>query len=332
MSHHFRRLRLLAGVAVAATCGYLAFGRLQWRDITDVLTALHVAPLAIALLLLAAGYATRIVRWWLMLRVFGPELKARQCAWPFLVSQALNNVLPLRAGDVVRVVAFRRELGVPAGRLAGTLVFERLLDLLTLLLLLFIGTIGVNAGIAAETGSVLRAATLVAAIGVAAVFVMPNTLRGGVALIVARLPSGARARIDTSMAEFIDTLTRLKARHLLQRLAFLSVLVWLFEAGVFLAASMAFATPLPPTGAVLSTASGTLGTLLPGAPGHVGTFDYFAMLGAMAHGYNRDMAAAYALAVHTIVWLPITVVGLTYFAMPAHRALWRRGRQPRVGQ
>ncbi len=62
-----------------------------------------------------------------MLKVFEPELPLTHCIRPFLVSIAVNNVVPLRGGDVLRVVGFRHELRSPPMRILGTLVVERLL-------------------------------------------------------------------------------------------------------------------------------------------------------------------------------------------------------------
>jgi uncharacterized membrane protein YbhN (UPF0104 family) len=64
-----------------------------------------------------------------------------------------------------------------------------------------------------------------------------------------------------------------------------------------------------PFGPWFATATGTLATLLPSSPGYVGTFDYFAMLGLTAYGASRSVAAAFALLVHLVLWVPVTVIG-----------------------
>ena len=62
-------------------------------------------------------------------------------------------------------------------------------------------------------------------------------------------------------------------------------------------------------------ATGTLATLLPSTPGYVGTFDYFAMLGLTAFGAARDVATAFALSVHAVLWAPTTIVGLVLLVL-----------------
>ena len=61
--------------------------------------------LAASVGLVIAGYAVRAWRWQLMLRGAGVNATYRQAAPIFFASFALNNVLPLRAGDLYRCVS-----------------------------------------------------------------------------------------------------------------------------------------------------------------------------------------------------------------------------------
>jgi len=64
--------------------------------------------------------------------------------WPLLVGVAVNNVVPFRAGDVYRILAFRRQLIAPVVQLIGTLVIDRILDLTVLLGFFIVGVVGLN--------------------------------------------------------------------------------------------------------------------------------------------------------------------------------------------
>jgi hypothetical protein len=77
-----------------------------------------------------------------------------------------------------------------------------------------------------------------------------------------------------------------------------------------------------------AAATGTLATLIPSSPGYVGTFDYFAILGLTAFGAHRIAATAFAMVVHLMLWLPVTVVGAAFLVVPgAVRPLRRPERQ-----
>src|SRR3569623_1048426 len=62
--------------------------------------------LAFGIASLSVGYALRIFRWSILLQASGAVTQWRSCSAPFLGSIALNNVLPLRIGDVVRALVF----------------------------------------------------------------------------------------------------------------------------------------------------------------------------------------------------------------------------------
>jgi hypothetical protein len=40
-----------------------------------------------------------------------------------------------------------------------------------------------------------------------------------------------------------------------------------------------------------------------------------------AYGAPADAAAAFAIVVHLVIWLPLTITGLAYFLRPAHLRL-----------
>ena len=78
-----------------------------------------------------------------------------------------------------------------------------------------------------------------------------------------------------------------------------------------------------------AAATGTLATLSPSSPGYIGTFDYFAILGITAFGAHRAAATAFAVVVHAMLWLPVTIVGAAFLVAPGTSRLLRRpARQP----
>ncbi len=116
-----------------------------------------------------------------------------------------------------------------------------------------------------------------------------------------------------SVQSFFETIGHLCSLYRLLALMLLSILIWTFEGSVFWSVSWAVTHESSILAPYFSLATGTLATLLPSSPGYVGTFDYFAMQGLHAYGTDITIAAAYALIVHLILWLPTTLAGFTYF-------------------
>lgn len=65
-----------------------------------------------------------------------------------------------------------------------------------------------------------------------------------------------------------------------------------------------------PAGAWLAMPIGSLSTIIPSAPGSLGTFDYFVMEAMKLDGNSINAAASYAFVVHLVLWIPSTIAGV----------------------
>lgn len=315
---NFKKYRqLLLGIIIAAIFLYLAFGKLEWQSVQQAITTARPAPLLLGFACLAASFFTRIVRWWWMLRVFEPELPLGNCVRPFLISLAVNNVVPLRAGEMLRVVGFREELRSPPMLILGTLVVERLLDLLVLLTFFFIGLSGVAANRfppAFITASIWF--TAICLVSLLILLLLPNQVRQICSWVARHRWLQKRnwsTRLETWFDQLFNALSLLRSPQLSLQLVAISIVGWMFEGGLFAAVAASIQADSAPLGPWFSLALGTLATVIPSSPGYVGTFDYFAMLGLTSYGATREVAAVFALLVHLFLWLPVTLVGAIYF-------------------
>lgn len=318
-----RRLRLVFGLAVAVGFVWLLARELEGEALERAFAGLSVASVLLALGFIAVAHGLRIVRWWWMLRALEPGLPLVACARPFLASMAVNNVLPLRAGDALRVVGFRRQLRSPAMRVLGTLAIERALDVVFLAAIFFACLLALPRG-ALPQGFVVAAVWL-AALAVAA-------------LLAAMLFPPLAGRLFQRLCRHLEGYPVLARRgwpqalgrqgdHLLAALAVmrspsatlaltgLSGAVWACEGMAFVVLAAVLQPGVAALAPWLALAAGTLATAVPGAPGHIGTFDWFAAQGFAVWGASPEAAAALALTVHAL-WLPPTVVGLACYWLP----------------
>ena len=79
-----------------------------------------------------------------------------------------------------------------------------------------------------------------------------------------------------------------------------TVLIWLLETGKYWFVAHAFNLNLSFDGLMLVNGVSNLFTIIPGAPGAVGTFDAGGILGTTALGVNATTAAAYVLTLHVV--------------------------------
>lgn len=82
-----------------------------------------------------------------------------------------------------------------------------------------------------------------------------------------------------------------------------------------------------------------LAGLIPASPGQIGVFEFFVSLVLIAVAVPDTVAHAYALVVHVVIWLPVTLVGFFFlvrqgFGLGGYypRPRTRTGRQIRFSR
>ena len=103
-----------AGLAISVIFGWLAIRDVSWGSVRASLEHIDAAWLIAALALLAVAVVMRSERW---RRLFPADVRPprRAVFWSLGIGYLFNNLLPARAGEAARVVALRREAGVPGG-------------------------------------------------------------------------------------------------------------------------------------------------------------------------------------------------------------------------
>lgn len=297
-------LRLALGVAVSGLFVWLVLRAVSWAEIVSVLAEARPLWGAAAVALFALGYTARIWRWRSMLAGENAALGWSRCMVPFMASMAANNLLPFRAGDALRAFAFSRWLGVPNASILATLLAERLLDLLTVLLALGLALWLVSS----EPVLGASAALLLGLAGLGLLGLLaPGLFEPPLRWLCTRLPSRVSETALAQLDRLFSTLKRLAAAP--WPLIALSLIAWACEAGVFYAAARALPALTEPIAAWLAMPVGTLSTLLPSTPGYVGTFHFAVLRAAEVMGNEAAAAGAFAVLVHLALWGPATLWG-----------------------
>ena len=246
-----------------------------------------------------AGCAVRAERWYELLRYNGARPRRLDAYGLLAVANFGNNVLPARAGDALRVVVIAPRAHTDARTVIGTIVAERVLDVVVLVGLFVVLAYGVLGGIdVPSAGRLVFAALLVAALIAAAT---------AAAWVLHR--RGHLLRVIAFLAPMAEATRRLRSNHGMQLLG-ITFVVWALEwIGWWLtarAAGLDFA--IVEVGYLMGLAS--VFALVPSGPGYVGTFDAAVVFGVRALGRTGAQALSYVLLLRFVVTVPITLIGL----------------------
>jgi uncharacterized membrane protein YbhN (UPF0104 family) len=199
---------------------------------------------------------------------------------------------------------------LPAFAVVGTLVAERMLDGFVLALWIVLGALATGAGspmlpigLALVAGSALG--LLLASLAAA------SPRRAGAVLHRATqvLPGRAGTAVASAGAGFVAGLGVFRSRRLFAVALGFSLALWLADVALYAALARGFGLDLSLGGAFLLEGIGNLALAVPATAAGIGTFDYLTLLGARSVGLTGGAAAAYIVAVHAFVVLPITIVG-----------------------
>jgi hypothetical protein len=91
-----------------------------------------------------------------------------------------------------------------------------------------------------------------------------------------------------------------------------SIVIWLFETGKFWLVMQAFPFSVSWYALMLMGGVIALMTVIPSAPGFIGTFDLPGIAMLVLYGVPETLAGAYILVLHLVLWLPSVVVGFIF--------------------
>ncbi len=261
----------------------------------------HLVALAGAIVLYLGGCAARGERWQELLEHNGVDARRADTYSLVAVGYLGNNVLPARAGDALRVFFLTPRVRADARAVIGTIVAERLLDVVLLVGLFVVLAFGVLGGIDLPSGRVISAALVVA--GVLGLLVL-------VAVVLHR--RGRLRRALDFLAPMAAATRRMRGRHGVALLAW-SALVWGLEWGAWWLTAQAVGLELGLLEVGYLMGLATIFVLVPSGPAYVGTFDAAIAFGLHALGHT-EAALSYLLLLRFVIAVPITLIGLAALA------------------
>jgi uncharacterized protein (TIRG00374 family) len=295
----------LLGLAVSLLAIYFIVSQVNLNALGDALTHARYIFLIPTVLFLVLGLVTRAIRWRVLLSNALPLGRTFNI---MNVGYLVNGVLPLRIGEVARAyLAMRADPPVPVFKTASTMIVERLLDLLAIIVMLLLALA------AGPVPKELRVAASVAtptAIGGFLVLVFLSSQRG----LARRLLALFTGRLDgTRFARFIPTLTRWfdhfldGLKPLIQPSALLKAVIWTVVSWGFSTVGgymLMFAFYERASWAVtaLYIAAAAFAIAVPAVPGNLGSYELSILLalGAMGYGQPASTATAFAVMVHGV--------------------------------
>lgn len=305
-------------IAVSAGLIGLLVWRVDIREALETLTEANYVYVAAALPVYSLSKLLSTYRWRLMLRSLG-DLPLLELYGIYLTSNMVNVLIPLRAGDFVRIQVPARRYALPrAGLTATVLVTESLLDgvafaAVVLGAISFLDVPNVPAALAWGLIVVVTAGLAVA--------VWASRLRLGEGWEErgwsARLPRTVRRAAGEFLPSFQEGLGLLRDTRLAGQALVVTFAIWLLEGARFALLGLTFGLHLGFADYLVIMVVANMATAIPITPSSIGPYEVAVAEVVALLGVDAALAGGYAIGTHVLIVAWIVATGLA--------AMWLMG-------
>lgn len=298
------RPQTVIGLLISVVGIYWAFHDFAFNQFVETINSVRYEYVLFACILIISSVWLRAIRWKYLFKS-EDGVETYSLFRYELIGYFGNNVLPLRLGELLRAYILGKRYSLSKSYVFGTIVLERILDTLALILLsiilLFIYPLTSLIKSYIYTGMILSAILVVLLIILKRMnfidsesgflFTISNFFQGFKNLEYNKIPILFILSIFTWSVYWLDV-------HLIQ---------------------YAFGFGMTPADSLLLLVVSTLFMSIPSAPGMIGTFHFgvkYVMvdLFSTSYAYTVSEATSFAIVLHAYGYISYTLLGAIYFA------------------
>jgi uncharacterized protein (TIRG00374 family) len=287
--------KLLIGVAVSTVFIYLT---LKGVDLKEVVAELRNKSYGFLLPVAGVFVLTQIirsVRWGVLLS----PIKAinQRTLFPITsVGFMAIIVMPMRLGEIVRPYLINAKQSVPVVSGIATILIERSMDLLMLLLFLSVVLSRISLpNWIARGGTVLLGICLLEFLFIILFMISPGKTKRFLFPITKHFPKRVAKGFESFIENIVSGFRVISSIKKFTQVFFLSFLVWVLSAlAVYLLFSF-YKLPLGMLEACAVTTITAMGISLPAAPGFLGNFQFACIVALSLWGVPKNEAFAFAM-------------------------------------
>lgn len=300
-SASYLALALVTGVLLLA----LAVRQVDWPAVAEAVRHVSLGWLGLAALAGTAAQLMAAVRWRVLVNA-GDEVSLADAFDFIMIGTLAGLVLPSRLGDVARAVAAGRYHSLSASRLLGTILVERLFDVIMLLAFgaALAGLMAIPPLVQGALTTLLAAAVIVAAI----LWMGESGPLGAIVRWFAR-QGGSDSRSLAIVQQFVGGISAVRTHGKVPSAFAAAALVWISSAAAARCNIAAFGLPAPWYAGAFVAVVVNLGGIVPAPPAGIGVYHYLAALAVSPWVANPSTAFAFALVTHALSIVLVLVLG-----------------------
>ena len=304
-----RKIIFSISIALSIAFLYLSFSKVELSSILLNLKQLSLFHITIYILSLLFGYCIRAIRWKYIL--VEPDMNFSHLFSSSMIGHMGNNVFPMRMGEFIRCYVLGYQENISKSRVLGSILFERVIDGLTVFLFFLIGLFFTDVGKLFVNSAII----LITIFGLIMLLLFAsNRYKEKSLLLLTSLlylfPQSMKEFFEKKIRSFLSGLEIFQNKKYLIISILYSLLFW--GSGIigtyFLLSSTGNFIPfhLP----VILISALVVGVMIPAAPGFIGTYHYVSILVLGHYDWKHEMAVGMSIVLHGIQFIIPIIIGL----------------------
>jgi uncharacterized protein (TIRG00374 family) len=292
---------------------YYAFNKVDVSQLWFYLKTANIFYIVLSILLIIFSVAIRAERWQLLLEPF-QKISFRPLFSSTMIGYFGNAVMPFRFGELLRAYSISTTRKIDVSAAFGTILLERLLDMLGLVFTMFIFSWfypfehgGKNAMIIVGVSSIsLFYFILWLGIKQSGFFLNVKKLSFLKATLIQRLL--------TIMNKIVDGITSIKDTKHIGQIIIHTIFIWVVYFFATYSVILATNISINWVGVGVILVSTSLALAIPAAPGGIGTYHAAAIYILTSYFFiDRVESQAFAVILHAVGFLPLMLIGFIFF-------------------
>ncbi len=307
--------RWLPGVLISVIALIVVFKLANWDDLGSAFAAIRPFSIGLALVFTILSMITKSMVWRTLL-----DNKASLMQTFLIVNEGyfLNNILPLRAGEIGRAIFMGQTSGLGTFHVLSTIVIERAFDV-AIAAGLLLATLPLTLGMD-DAESIAITALVLIVVGFIVLFLMAQynrQVKSFVEKISRRWPLVERVLLP-QIESLLDGLSVLTKPSQFLKSVFWVLITWIFWVLLYYVMMLSIVPNAPLWWGAFVDSFLALGMAVPSAPAGLGVYEASLVWALQMVNVSNTQALAYAIVLHFMQFAVTAIFGLIGLIRQGH--------------
>ena len=303
-----------------STCGlYFAFYNIDFKILYDRLLNVDLIDflLSIAILIIACIFRSKRLQY--IVTPIDKNITLHHLFSSTMIGYFGNGILFFRLGEVLKAYSISQNNRISASESFGVIMLERMLDALTVLILLFISLIWLPT----ENSTInywISTFTIITILFILSIIVLSNVSWEKFIMLLSFINERTRITLLGVIEKVFDGINTIKNTNHVKGILFSTILMWICYYFMTMWLLESCQIYLSPSGAFVMLVIGAIIIAVPALPGGLGTYEagitYTMML---LYFLDKDEALTYAIVSHASNYISFLSLGSIYFIISGLR-------------